>query len=72
VTFGPGDRLLLFTDGVTEARSASGEEFGDDRLIALVRESADAQNLLRTVMDTIRVFTDGVFHDDVTVLAVTS
>jgi sigma-B regulation protein RsbU (phosphoserine phosphatase) len=30
----PGDRLVLFTDGLTEAHNAEGEEFGDDRLIA--------------------------------------
>jgi serine phosphatase RsbU (regulator of sigma subunit) len=72
VTLGPGDRLLLFTDGVTEAQNSSGEEFGDERLIALVRESADAQGMLLTVLDAIWTFSEGVFHDDVTVLAVTS
>lgn len=33
----PGEGMLLYTDGVTEARSASGELFGDDRLASLVR-----------------------------------
>jgi stage II sporulation SpoE-like protein len=41
-TFEPGDRLLLYTDGVTEARDAAGELFGLDRLVELVeRVSAD-------------------------------
>lgn len=33
----PGEGMLLYTDGVTEARNASGELFGDDRLALLVR-----------------------------------
>ena len=31
----PGDRLVLFTDGITEAGSHEGREFGDDRLVEL-------------------------------------
>ncbi len=32
----PGDRVVLFTDGITEARNEAGEEFGEERLIRLV------------------------------------
>ncbi len=38
----PGDRLLLFTDGITEAGLPGGEEFGEQRLIQGVRQSAAA------------------------------
>lgn len=72
LTLNPGDRLLLFTDGVTEVRNDNDEEFGDDRLIALVKESPDAPTLHRTVIDAVTRFSGGVFHEDVTVLAVTS
>ena len=72
VPLNAGDRLLLFTDGVTEARNEQDEEFGDDRLISLVRESQDAATLHRAVIDGVTTFSGGAFHDDVTVLAVTS
>ena len=71
LTLIPGDRLLLFTDGVTEVRNDSDEEFGDDRLIAVVRASPDAPTLHRNVLDAVMRFSGGVFLDDVTVLAVT-
>jgi sigma-B regulation protein RsbU (phosphoserine phosphatase) len=34
ITVGPGDRLVLYTDGLTEARDAADKEFGEDRLLA--------------------------------------
>jgi hypothetical protein len=64
-----GDRLLLFTDGVTESCNASGEELGEDRLIALGRRQGDATTLHRSVVETVRTFRAGVLQDDVTVLA---
>jgi serine phosphatase RsbU (regulator of sigma subunit) len=36
ITLRPGDALVLYTDGVTEARNAAGEQFGQDRLVALL------------------------------------
>lgn len=36
----PGESLVLFSDGVTEARNAAGEEYGDERLAAAVRRTA--------------------------------
>ncbi len=33
----PGDRLVFFTDGITEAANADGEEFGEERLVAAAR-----------------------------------
>ncbi len=42
ITVRPGDLLLLFTDGITEARNADGEEFGEERLGALLVAGRDA------------------------------
>jgi serine phosphatase RsbU (regulator of sigma subunit) len=38
IDFGPGDRLLLFSDGLTEAEDAAGQPFGEQRLRELVLE----------------------------------
>lgn len=68
----PGDRLLLYTDGVTDARNAEGEDFGDERLARLVSDSAgaSASQLERRVIEQVHAFSGGRFDDDVTVLAV--
>lgn len=39
-TLAPGESLVLFSDGVTEARNVAGEEYGDDRLAAVVERTA--------------------------------
>lgn len=67
-----GDRLILYTDGITEARNASDEEFGEARLIDSVRASRhlDAAALKRRVLDEVTTFTGGMFQDDATLVVV--
>ena len=64
----PGDRLVLFTDGVTEAENGQGEFFGDERL-----ESAAARpNPFEAIFSEVRDFCAGVpFSDDCTVFELT-
>jgi serine phosphatase RsbU (regulator of sigma subunit) len=70
----PGDRLLFYTDGVTEARDADGTEFGLDRLVDFViRRDADdlpAPETLRRLIRTILDHQHGHLQDDATVLLV--
>lgn len=70
----PGDRLLMFTDGVVEARDQSGEFFGLDRLVDLVTRQASAG---RAVAETLRrlnlavlAHTAGRLQDDATTVVV--
>ncbi len=67
----PGDRVLLFTDGITEARNAGGEEFGEERLIRLAVENRnlEACELQAVVMQTVADYTAVSFHDDATLIA---
>jgi phosphoserine phosphatase RsbU/P len=71
-TLQPGDRVLLFTDGVAEASVPEGEEFGDARLIQLLRENpeASAEQLQKTILATVGTFCGGNWHDDATLIAI--
>ncbi|WP_345695498.1 PP2C family protein-serine/threonine phosphatase [Kitasatospora terrestris] len=69
----PGDRVLMFTDGVTEARAAAtGELFGEGRLAdTVVRAMADglpAPEALRRLIQQIVLHQDQQLRDDATVL----
>jgi sigma-B regulation protein RsbU (phosphoserine phosphatase) len=72
VSLSPGDVLLLYTDGVTEAISARQEPFGDQRLAELVRRSAhmSAQELVGAVREGLGVHVQGhPLADDTTIVA---
>jgi phosphoserine phosphatase RsbU/P len=65
-----GDRLVLFTDGVTEAEDAHGDEFGEDRVVQSLQESAgrSAEDVRRKLMDAVTAYCRGQFRDDATVV----
>jgi serine phosphatase RsbU (regulator of sigma subunit) len=66
-----GDLLIVFSDGVTEALSASGEEYGEARLLEAVQQhrTDSTHDLLDTIFASVRAFTVGaVQSDDVTAL----
>ena len=64
-----GDLIVAFTDGVTEAHNAEGDEFGEARLQALLREHADAaaEQVASKLAETMRLWIGGAEqHDDLT------
>jgi len=68
-TFRPGEVLVLYTDGVTEALSPNGEEFGRDRLITAVKSglTLTARELIASMQRDVYQWTDGVgLTDDAT------
>jgi serine phosphatase RsbU (regulator of sigma subunit) len=73
ITLNAGDVLLLYSDGVTEARSPDGEEFGEERLEAFVREhcALEPRALVKALIEYVQRFTDAAqLTDDVTVVVI--
>lgn len=72
VTMAPGDFVVTFSDGVSEAMNAEGEEFEDERIRSSIDGSArDAQTQLEHLFSSVKAFTAGAAQsDDVTVLVV--
>jgi len=68
----PGDMVVFYTDGVTEAENRLGEEFGMERLSATVLRgsSLSAQDLLVNIYNAAANFCGDDFNDDVTILVV--
>jgi phosphoserine phosphatase RsbU/P len=67
-----GDRLVLFTDGVTEARNAADEEFGEERLLASIIEhrACSAPALEARLSAAVAAFANDTFLDDATLIVV--
>ena len=64
-----GDKLLLSTDGITEAENAGLEEFGEQRLLEAARaDSGTALETQRAIMQQVAAFCAGNFRDDATLL----
>jgi phosphoserine phosphatase RsbU/P len=71
IQFWPGDILLIFSDGVTEAFNSAGEEFGEDRLAALVagRKDLPAKDLGQLILKEVETFADDTpRQDDITLV----
>lgn len=77
VTLSPGDRLVIFSDGVSEALSQSGEEFGDARILEILESvcagpgSLDPTKLVNCLIDSVEAFAEGAPRsDDITAMVV--
>ena len=69
----PGERLILFTDGITEAMNAAGEPFNDDRLHAVLREGVgqSSHDLVSLVIRQVDAYVAGAPQaDDITLMVV--
>src|SRR3954470_18074235 len=71
VVLEPGDWLIVFSDGVSEAMSVTNDEYGEARIIAVAEEKRDASpnDLLQAIFADVRAFTKGAPQsDDITAL----
>lgn len=72
ISLSAGDRLVLYTDGLTEARSADGSFFGETAFEQTLREGKEmrAEQLAELLIDAVESFTEGSQNDDLAVLIV--
>jgi serine phosphatase RsbU (regulator of sigma subunit) len=71
VTLAPGDWLIVFSDGVSEAMSASGDEYGESRIVTVAEQSAglEPKELLEAVFADVKAFAKGAAQsDDITAM----
>jgi len=68
--FNPGDSLFLYTDGLTEAKSKDGEEFGENRLQGLFAGIERSSGLIEKVFKEASGFCSDNFSDDITMLMI--
>jgi sigma-B regulation protein RsbU (phosphoserine phosphatase) len=70
VDLSSGDRLLLFTDGITEAEGPQGEEFGEGRVAAFAQAHAanSAASINQQLLSQVTEFCGAQFQDDATLL----
>ena len=64
------DRLIFYTDGITEGRNPAGDEFGEDRLAAsaLQHRALGADDMLAAMLRDVEAFNAGVYEDDATLI----
>jgi len=68
----PGDRILLYTDGIVESRNETGEFFGTQRLCGLFAccRELPPQSVVETVLDALARFRGDAYEDDVTLVVI--
>ena len=73
VTLKPGDTLVLYSDGVTEAHNVAGDEFGEERMVEVMKQfhHEPASVVLEKLIEAVQAFAHGAEqYDDVTALVV--
>ncbi len=73
IRFEPGDRVVLYTDGIVEAMNEKKEIFGFERLLKIIEEtgSGDAESILKELLANVKVFSGAAAqHDDLTAIVI--
>lgn len=72
--FARGDRLICFTDGITEAVSPDDEEFGEERLLAVIADTprGSSEGLVQAISRAVAAWTHHEPQDDATLIAISA
>jgi sigma-B regulation protein RsbU (phosphoserine phosphatase) len=71
VTMSKGDRLILLTDGVFEARDREGNMMGFNGVVEFLKQNSDKSDVLHALLDHVKDFANGAEpHDDITIVEV--
>jgi sigma-B regulation protein RsbU (phosphoserine phosphatase) len=73
VPLDPGDVIIVFSDGVSEALNTAGEEFGDARLeeVAAAMSDSPSADIVERIVAAVKLFTKGAPQsDDITAMAI--
>ncbi|MCK5149284.1 SpoIIE family protein phosphatase [bacterium] len=72
INVSPGDWIICYTDGITEAMDSEMNEFGEERLLEVVRTPhSSPEAMLRAIHEAVDKFTgNGQAHDDMTLIAI--
>jgi sigma-B regulation protein RsbU (phosphoserine phosphatase) len=67
-----GDRMVLYTDGVTEAWNSEDEEFGERRLLTVLQANRrrSAAEIQKEILLAVSGFSHGMWQDDATLLVI--
>ncbi len=71
ITVGDGDRLCLYTDGITEAKNRDGEDFGEIRLARFIKDNHDlrGKDFCNSLLESVNKYTEGAkINDDIAFL----
>jgi len=71
--YNPGDVMVIYTDGVTEARSPAQDEYGEDRLKEMLMQTyhLEAEDIKYAIVNDLKTFIgDSHLHDDQTLMVV--
>ena len=69
-TLGPGDNLVLYSDGVTEAASPDGEEFGTDGILRALSSLSCPRAVATAIHTAVSRHASGARYDDLTLLVI--
>ncbi|WP_192823344.1 PP2C family protein-serine/threonine phosphatase [Rufibacter sp. LB8] len=70
--YNPGDVMVIYTDGIVEARSEDQDEYGEDRLKYMLSQTyhLEAEDIKSAIINDVTDFTNDTLHDDQTLLVI--